>query len=305
MRNNASICNRSAEETDKNLLFIFVNSARENEIERSAIRKSVEMMQSKVNKNPTNNWIVRLIFLIGEGLEPKNALESGAFLMEEEFLEQEESVFKDLVMGSFVDTFDNLTVKTMMGLKWALTYCQDAAFVVKMDDDIFFNIPKFIEFRNAEFRIMGSPSGIPDFYCIPETDRVPQRKVSKELGFEKIMPRAEWPDEKYPDYCNGVFYGMTMPLIKKMYDVANGKEVNPFRLEDIFFTGIVLGKVNTRWGRVTMRNLDVGKESEQTIKTICEKKVMRQTVSQEVGLVVRLKRGKDMEKQMVCLAKEA
>ena len=41
----------------------------------------------------------------------------------------------------FQDIYYNLTLKTVMGLKWCSIYCNQAKYVMKTDDDIFVNIP--------------------------------------------------------------------------------------------------------------------------------------------------------------------
>ena len=35
----------------------------------------------------------------------------------------------------------NLTLKSVMGLKWSAIFCPQAKFVLKTDDDIFVNVP--------------------------------------------------------------------------------------------------------------------------------------------------------------------
>ena len=41
----------------------------------------------------------------------------------------------------FQDIYYNLTLKTVMGLKWTSIYCNQAKYIMKTDDDIFVNIP--------------------------------------------------------------------------------------------------------------------------------------------------------------------
>ena len=41
----------------------------------------------------------------------------------------------------FQDTYRNLTLKTVMGLKWSAIFCPQARHVMKTDDDIFVNVP--------------------------------------------------------------------------------------------------------------------------------------------------------------------
>ena len=40
----------------------------------------------------------------------------------------------------FQDTYHNLTLKTIMGLKWMSIFCPQAQYVLKTDDDIYVNV---------------------------------------------------------------------------------------------------------------------------------------------------------------------
>ena len=57
------------------------------------------------------------------------------------------------------DTYHNLTLKTVMGLKWTSIFCPQARFVMKTDDDIFVNLSDLHEALTKEdfSRITGSP----------------------------------------------------------------------------------------------------------------------------------------------------
>jgi len=46
----------------------------------------------------------------------------------------------DLVQGSFIDSYKNLTLKAVLGLRWMSQYCSEAPFAIKTDDDTFLNI---------------------------------------------------------------------------------------------------------------------------------------------------------------------
>ena len=48
--------------------------------------------------------------------------------------------YKDLVQGNFVDSYKNLTLKAVLGLRWMSQYCSEAPFAIKTDDDTFLNI---------------------------------------------------------------------------------------------------------------------------------------------------------------------
>ena len=59
---------------------------------------------------------------------------------QQERIRNESDVHKDLVQGVFLDTYKNLTYKTVMGHMWVSKFCSQAEFVVKADDDIFLDL---------------------------------------------------------------------------------------------------------------------------------------------------------------------
>src|SRR5690606_2773383 len=46
----------------------------------------------------------------------------------------------DLVRGNFIDTYQNLTYKHVMGFRWVLMHCPQAHFIMKSDDDAFIDM---------------------------------------------------------------------------------------------------------------------------------------------------------------------
>ncbi len=49
------------------------------------------------------------------------------------------TAYGDLVQENFIDSYRNLTLKTLMGIRWASIHCSNAKFVVKIDDDVIIN----------------------------------------------------------------------------------------------------------------------------------------------------------------------
>ena len=54
---------------------------------------------------------------------------------------QESSKYHDVVAADFVDSYRNLTLKMMVGLKWVSRFCPHSRFVLKCDLDTFVNLP--------------------------------------------------------------------------------------------------------------------------------------------------------------------
>ncbi|XP_010193189.1 PREDICTED: beta-1,3-galactosyltransferase 2-like, partial [Mesitornis unicolor] len=55
-------------------------------------------------------------------------------------LEEENSLHGDLIQQDFMDTYNNLTLKTLMGMEWVSKHCPNASYVVKADSDVFLNL---------------------------------------------------------------------------------------------------------------------------------------------------------------------
>ncbi|KAM7392130.1 hypothetical protein PAMP_022763 [Pampus punctatissimus] len=55
-------------------------------------------------------------------------------------LEEESRKHADIIQMNFVDSYKNLTIKTMMMMKWLATHCPNAFYAMKVDADIFVNV---------------------------------------------------------------------------------------------------------------------------------------------------------------------
>ena len=54
--------------------------------------------------------------------------------------------FGDIVQGDFVDSYYNNTIKTMMGLRWAVEACPKARFYTFVDDDYYVSTRNLLRF---------------------------------------------------------------------------------------------------------------------------------------------------------------
>jgi hypothetical protein len=73
---------------------------------------------------------VRAIFMVGQ-----------APAQVQRRLEEESHRHGDMVLGSFWDSYRNLTYKHAMALKWVNYHCPGARYVLKTDDDVFIHTP--------------------------------------------------------------------------------------------------------------------------------------------------------------------
>ena len=83
----------------------------------------------RVQRKYNNTTLVQTVFLLGESKDPET----------KDLVEKEAIYYGDVIVGSFMDTYKNLTMKTKFGLQWAAQQCHFQYFL-KTDDDVFINI---------------------------------------------------------------------------------------------------------------------------------------------------------------------
>ena len=83
-----------------------------------------------------------MVFLLGNTATPDHGLEQE--------IREEEARHGDVVREDFLDTYQNLTLKTLAGVKWAGQFCGKAEFVMKTDDDMYVNLDIMTEYLKRE-----------------------------------------------------------------------------------------------------------------------------------------------------------
>ncbi|XP_064628307.1 beta-1,3-galactosyltransferase 1-like isoform X2 [Lineus longissimus] len=139
-------------------------------------------------------------------------------------LESENKKYGDIIQEDFIDTYHNLTIKSVMGLKWAVTNCKGAKYVMKVDDDVFVNMPNLLKFLE-ESRPTDVIGG-----------RISKRSPAWRVGKWKISEDS-FPFKRYPYYAVGCSYVMGLSVAEKLYNAS--LYVPPVYLEDVYVTGML------------------------------------------------------------------
>ena len=109
--------------------------------------------------------------------------------------DRENEQHRDLVQGNFLDTYYNLTYKSVMGHLWVSEFCRQAELVVKADDDIYVDLYGALSLATRlrknqraghEMFMMGIVNRL-----ATEVIRSPDHPWSKWLGKPLVPPRAE------------------------------------------------------------------------------------------------------------------
>lgn len=213
--NESQVCSRNKSEV---YTVIVVCSALTNFKERTAIRNTwgspthLERLKSK------------LVFLFGATTDEQ--LQSRVL--------NESRHFRDIIQEDFLDTYKNLSLKSVALLKWVTANCLSAKFVLKTDDDMFINtemLYKTLLQTKPVWSILG---------VIIVGARPVQDKKSK-----WYTPTEDFPQRVYPKYCSGTAYVISTDLVPSLYNVTLYTPL--FWLEDIYITGICGGKLQPRY----------------------------------------------------------
>jgi len=167
---------------------------------------------------------INIAFLLGSTNDSKLAKD----------LTDENKLYGDLIIGHFLDSYDNLTLKTVSLLEWVDNYCNNIKFVLKTDDDMFINIPKLLLFIEKHAKEKWTIFG-----------RLAKRwKPIRNKNSKYYVSPSQYQPATLPDFTTGPAYLMTGDVIHDLYTAALGKTY--LKLEDVFTTGIVAQDIKVK-----------------------------------------------------------
>ena len=136
-------------------------------------------------------------------------------------VQDENKRYDDILQANFLDTYRNLTDKTVMGIKWIANNC-DTKFVMKIDDDVIVNVPNLINYlKNTKF-VESS------FHCKTEFEVALIRDPNNKYHVTK----NEWNEDFFPMYCDGPAYIFTGDLAIKLHKTT--RYLPKISLEDAY-----------------------------------------------------------------------
>ncbi|TKS68599.1 Beta-1,3-galactosyltransferase 2 [Collichthys lucidus] len=191
-------------------LVLLVPVAPNNVAARDAIR------QTWAKNSLVQGEIVLTLFMLG--------LSGGADVEQvQEKLKLENLQHHDLIQSNFMDTYLNLTIKTMVIMDWLATHCPTAAYAMKVDSDMFLNIDNLV--------IMLKKPGIPKLNYLTGM-LMWNRPVLRSKNSKWYVPKELFPDPTYPTYTLGMGYIFSSDLPGKFVNVS--KSITPFNIEDAY-----------------------------------------------------------------------
>lgn len=195
-------------------LLILVTSAPSHASARDAVRLTWGHFRARSD--------VAIAFVLGQA---PAALEAA--------LVAEDALYGDLIVGNSVDSYQNLTLKTISMLEWKLQYCPQAPYLLKTDDDMFINVPRLLSHVDKAGNASRTIWGRVVYKALPI------RSLKSEANSKFFISKQEWGDSVFPDYATGPAYLMTADCVGPLLDAAGEPRRRFMFLEDVFFTGIL------------------------------------------------------------------
>lgn len=200
-------------------LTLIVKSAVKNVKRRNAIR---ETWGNEKQNLPFVN--IRTVFNIGY---------TSLAVMRQKVI-QESVNFKDIIESDFEDTYENLTIKTAMGIKWAKRMCESSDFFLFVDDDIYILLSRLVHYirwsrfdRNTRL-----------YLGHVNWNLHPTRNESNKKAFVSL---TDYSEKVYPPYVSG---GCVILSRRSLEAMSVGMQQSPFiRFDDVFMgvTAMTMG----------------------------------------------------------------
>ncbi|XP_062582547.1 beta-1,3-galactosyltransferase 1-like [Saccostrea cucullata] len=158
---------------------------------------------------------IKLMFLLGN---PQNITIQTQVVVES-------AKYHDVIQEDFIDSYRNLSIKSVALLKWVHQFCNDAEYVLKTDDDMFIHIRNLITIlkkKNPINAVIGR--------------RINGATPLRDENSKWYTSVNEYSKRYYPPYCSGTAYVLSGDAIEPLFNIT--QKVALFWLEDIYITGI-------------------------------------------------------------------
>lgn len=134
---------------------------------------------------------------------------------------QESQAYHDIIQSNFLDSYYNLTIKTMVMFEWLSSYCPSTSYAMKIDSDMFLNV------HNLVNMLLKAPQHL---YMTGMVSR--GSPVLRDHNSKWFMPDFAYSESKYPPYALGMGYVFSLDLSKKILEAS--AHVQAVYLEDVY-----------------------------------------------------------------------
>ncbi|XP_072045646.1 beta-1,3-galactosyltransferase 1-like [Amphiura filiformis] len=216
---NSDLCAWNKSHNDTVFLLIMCLTSPAETYRRAAIRKTWANVTHVLGRR------VATIFLLANSSENLN-----------EVIAHESEMFGDICKEDFIDSYQNLTLKTMMGFRWVNSFCNETKFVLKIDSDTIPNL------HNIVRHLLEKRMNTTTFEGYVMKGKNPVRK--NDTWIKKwYVPKSVYPHPTYPPYVNGPSYLVSSNLVNHLVSISEHIPYIP--IEDVY-VGMLMKTIGVR-----------------------------------------------------------
>ncbi|XP_020915013.2 beta-1,3-galactosyltransferase 5 [Exaiptasia diaphana] len=209
----------------KPFLLIEVHSSPESFTAREAIRVTWGQETNDINRMDLEKRLTwKTVFLVGKS---QNETVNDLMVVESQR-------YQDIVIGDFLDTYRNLTYKTLLTLEWPVKYCRYAKYIMKTDEDCYINVMPVINLL-AQYQRKTNPLYLGSIHW--------KNKPSRRKSSKFYVSSKEYRGIVYPPYAAGGGYVFTASLAPKLLHASESKPAFP--MEDAYF-GLLMQHIGVK-----------------------------------------------------------
>lgn len=150
------------------------------------------------------------------------------------FVKHENSIYGDILQLNITESYANLSRKILCGISWVLNRLPEITYFMKVDDDVYINIPYLLEILQTNLidndHILGALN----------VNALVNRNMRDSWG----VSYQNYPYSHYPPYVSGGAYVMTLVAARTILDVAAYYPI--VQIEDAYITGILAKAANVK-----------------------------------------------------------
>ncbi|KIH47533.1 N-acetyllactosaminide 3-alpha-galactosyltransferase [Ancylostoma duodenale] len=126
-------------------------------------------------------------------------------------LNEEINFFDDILQGDYVESYRNVTLKSLSALRFIAVAYPRVELIMKIDDDVAWNVPKVSNYIS--------------------------RALPRSISCYKYVSYDEYPHEKFPQHCSGIAYMLDREALLPMLNAV--PKLDHFWIDDVFITGFL------------------------------------------------------------------
>ncbi|XP_051231541.1 N-acetyllactosaminide beta-1,3-N-acetylglucosaminyltransferase 3 [Dicentrarchus labrax] len=186
-----------------------------------------ELLRKTWAKERLHNGVwIRRIFISGT---MENGLEKERL---NKLLELEQREYSDILQWDFDESFFNLTLKQVLFLEWMERNCAQVHFMLNGDDDVFANTDNIVEYLQS----LKDNNGSKHLFI---GNLITNAKPNRSLGSKYFIPFQLYPSQKYPSYCGGGGFLLSVHTALVIYNMS--QSIDLFPIDDVYM-GMCLAK---------------------------------------------------------------